>query len=93
MRLSRRLGITVCVIAILYVGSFLMFRAFLQEFSLAHPQDPQHYVVSFSTNAEVHSVMRIVYWPLIRTIPGHRYYPTRDEVEQVRQFNEWGRSP
>ena len=88
MRLSRRIGAAGCIIAILYVGSFLMFQAFPHEFSLADADNPQHYTVTFTDNADVHSAMRAFYWPLIRTIPGHRYYPTRDEVEQLRRFHD-----
>jgi hypothetical protein len=73
----------------LYVGSFLLFWAFPREFSLAPPDDPQHYVVTFTDNVEVHSALRRFYWPLIQVMPGRRYYPTRDEHQRARDAHEW----
>jgi hypothetical protein len=89
MRRRRRLAIAAITALCLYVGSFLSFRAFPQEFSLAHRDDPQHYVVTFTDNVEVHSALRKFYWPLIQVMPGHRYYPTRDEHQRARDAHEW----
>ena len=69
-------GLATCIF---YLGSFLMFRALPYEFDLAHPSDPQHYLVVFSSNTELHCAARSCYWPLIATIPGHRHYPNRQE--------------
>ena len=29
------------------------------------------------------------YWPLIQMLPGHRYYPTRDEHQRALDAHEW----
>jgi hypothetical protein len=71
-----------------YVGSFLLFRGFPHEFSLAHRDNPQHFVVTFTNNIKVHTALRRFYWPLIQAMPGHRYYPTRDEVERYWELHE-----
>src|SRR5256885_1727067 len=59
---KRALTIASITALCLYVGSFLLFRAFPQEFSLAHRDDPQHYIVTFADNVEVHSALRKFYW-------------------------------
>jgi len=83
--LSKRKLVTVtCAALCLYVGSFLLFRAFPHKFSLAHPDTPQHDIVTFTDNVEVHAALRWFYWPLIQVMPGHRFYPTRDELQQVQ---------
>src|SRR5262245_4325265 len=89
MRWKRALSIAAIAALCLYVGSFLLFRAFPHEFSLAHRDDPQHYVVTFTDNVEVHSALRRFYWTLIQVMPGHRYYPSRDELQRARDTHEW----
>lgn len=87
---SKRTAMLVAAGALcLYVVSFLWFQAFPHEFSLAHRDDRQHYVVTFTDNVEVHAALRWFYWPLIQVIPGHRYYPTRDEFQRARDAHEW----
>jgi hypothetical protein len=70
-----------CGILLLYVGSFLAFRACPVVFSLAPPSDPQHYLVVFSHNTNLHCVARAIFSPLIAAIPGHRRYPSRLQHE------------
>jgi hypothetical protein len=89
MRWKRRLAIAAITALCLYVGSFLLFRTFPHEFSLATRDDPQHYVVTFTDNMEVHSALRNYYWPLIQVMPGHRFYPTRDELQRARDAHAW----
>jgi hypothetical protein len=86
---KRRLAIAAIAALCLYVGSFLLFQAFPHEFSLAHRDDPQHYVVTFTDNLEIHSALRRFFWPLIQVMPGHRYYPTREEVQRVREAHKY----
>ncbi len=89
MRWKRSLAIAAVAALCVYVGSFLLFRSFPYEFSLAHRDDPQHYVVTFTDNVEVHSALRRFYWPLIQVMPGHRYYPSRDELQLARDAHKW----
>lgn len=87
---SRRRIVLIAIGALcLYVGSFLLFWAFPREFSLAHRDNPQHYVVTFTDNVEVHSALRRFYWPLMKLMPGHRYYPTREEYQRARVAHPW----
>lgn len=72
-------GVTV---VILYVGTFLAFRIFRTfEFSLAHPDDPQHNIVIFSLNPAAQEFARQAYYPLITWIPGHCAYPTAEQMK------------
>ena len=77
MRWKRALTISAIAALCLYVGSFLLFRTFPHEFSLAYRDDPQHYVVTFTD------------WPLIQVMPGHRYYPRHNELQRARDAHEW----
>jgi len=71
----------------LYVGSYAWFWATPFQFDLAHGSDPQHYLVIFSMNTDRHCAVRAFYWPLICTVPGHRYYPNREEHEKLLWFS------
>jgi hypothetical protein len=72
-------GLTV---AILYVGTFLVFRLFRTfEFSLAPSDDPQHNIVVFSLNPTFQEIARQAYYPLTKLIPGHCAYPTGDQMK------------
>jgi hypothetical protein len=79
----RKTIILLTSLLIVYVSSFLAFRAFPLTFDLVPSQDPGHYLVFFSRNTDVHCALRIVYWPLIATIPGHRHYLNRTEHRQL----------
>src|SRR5262245_35296027 len=88
LRLHQLLFI-VAIGPLLYVLSFVVFQAFPYTFSLAPPQNPQHYLVVFSMNTEVHCAARAFYAPLIWAMPGHRHYPTRAEHERLKAFSAW----
>jgi hypothetical protein len=79
----RTLSVVLFVVLVVYVGSFLAFRATPYHFDLAPPSDPQHNLVLFSRDTGVHCAARAVYWPLIATIPGHRHYPNREQHEML----------
>ncbi len=83
---KRHMAAALVTPAVLYVSSFLLFRAFPHEFSLAPTSSPQHYVVTFTDDAEIHRALRVLYLPLIETIPGHRYYPTRADLELLNRI-------
>lgn len=76
---ARLIAILLAIHLALYLGTFAFFRATPTEFSLAHDSDPQHSLVIFSDNTEVHCACRFLFAPLIRWIPGHRWYPDRTE--------------
>jgi hypothetical protein len=68
----------------LYTGTFLAFRIFrTYEFSLAPLDDPRSNLVVFSMEPRAQEFARILYYPLIKIVPGHCYYPTRQEMEQL----------
>jgi hypothetical protein len=78
----KRLALAGVTVVILYVGTFLVFRLFRTfEFSLAHPDDPQHNIVVFSLNPTVQEIARQAYYPLIKWIPGHCAYPTGEQMK------------
>lgn len=79
----RTLMILLAVGPLLYVGSFVAFWANPHEFDLADPSDPEHYLVIFSMNTDLHCAARTFYWPLIATVPAHRHYPSREEHERL----------
>jgi len=47
------------------------------------------YLGTFTDNLAVHSALRRFYWLLIQVMPGHRYYPSRDEHQRARDAHEW----
>jgi hypothetical protein len=77
----RTLMIVLAIGPALYLGSFAWFWATPHRFDLAPASDPQHYIVIFSVNTDRHCAFRSFYWPLISTVPGHRFYPNREEHE------------
>ncbi len=93
MKFKRTLTI-VAASLILYVSSFLAFRAFPYTFDLVPPNEPGHYVVLFSWNTNLHTAALIFYAPLIATIPGNRFYPTRAQHKQAMdaeaEWAKWG---
>ena len=81
----RTLMILLAVSALfLYVGSFLAFQATPHRFDLA--KGPQHFLVIFSMNTDLHCAARTFYSLLIASIPGYRHYPTRQEHERLVRF-------
>ena len=93
MRSIIRIALIVAVLMVAYVGSFLTFRAFPEEFTLARHDHPQRWVVVFSRNPEAHGIARWFYWPLIQWIPGHRGYPTSTQLRNAIEFSNALREP
>ena len=83
----RTLMIVLAMGLTLYVSSYAWFWATPFQFDLAHGSDPQHHLVIFSMNTDRHCAFRAFYWPLISTVPGHRYYPNREEHEKLLWFS------
>ncbi len=82
MKFKRTLAVLTASL-ILYVSSFLAFRAFPYKFSLVPEGEPGHYLVLFSWNTNLHAAALILYAPLIATIPGNRFYPTHAQHKQL----------
>ena len=82
MKFQRTLAVLTASL-ILYVSSFLAFRAFPYKFSLVPEGEPGHYLIIFSFNTNLHCAARAFYSPLIATIPGNRLYLTRAQHKQL----------
>ena len=82
MKFKRTLAVLTASL-ILYVSSFLAFRAFPYRFDLVPPGEPGHYLVVFSWNTNLHTAALILYAPLIVTIPGNSFYLTRAQHKQL----------
>ncbi|AMV20542.1 hypothetical protein [Planctomyces sp. SH-PL14] len=93
MRPATRITLVVAVLLVLYVGSFLTFRAFPEEFTLAPPDHPERWLVVFSRHPEVHGMVRWFYWPLTQWAPGHRGYPTDTQLRNAIEFSNALREP
>lgn len=76
---ARLIAILLAIHLALYLGTFAFFRATATEFSLAPASTPQHNLVFFSENTDVHCAARLFFAPLIRSIPGHCWYPDRTD--------------
>ncbi|MFN0022161.1 MAG: hypothetical protein ACKVP0_28260 [Pirellulaceae bacterium] len=91
MTFKRTLAIGAALL-ILYISSFLAYRALPYTFDLVPPGEPGHYLVIFSFNTNLHCAARTIYAPLIATIPGKRYYPVRHEHKLIMDDFERRRS-
>lgn len=85
---ARLIAILLAIHVSLYVGTFAFFRATATEFSLAPASSPQHNLVLFSENTDVHCACRFLFAPLIWWMPGHRWYPDRAEHQQLMLFKD-----